>query len=101
VVYLHPANGGARSAVEGAILKGMGVMPGAPDLLLWKGGRSFAIELKSETGRTSESQLEMLDRLSQAGVYTAVARTGSCNRDSRRLRVVERTDAVGRRLHPC
>jgi hypothetical protein len=72
LVYLHPSNGGGRSAVEGAILKGMGVMPGAPDLLLWHAGRSFAIELKSETGRISEAQLAMLDRLRAAGVYVAV-----------------------------
>ena len=40
LVYLHPANGGARSAVEGAIFKSLGVVPGAPDLLLWHEGRS-------------------------------------------------------------
>jgi hypothetical protein len=73
VVFLHPANGMARSPIEGAILKGVGVAPGAPDLLLWHDGQSFALELKSETGRTSEEQLAMLDRLSKAGVFTAVA----------------------------
>jgi hypothetical protein len=73
LVYLHPANGGARSAVEGAILKSMGVVPGAPDLLLFHGGRSYAIELKADSGRVSESQADMLRRLDQAGVTTAIA----------------------------
>jgi hypothetical protein len=72
VVFLHPANGGARSAIEGAILKGMGVMPGAPDLLLWRDGKSFALELKAEDGRVSPAQAEMLDRLAKAGAVTAV-----------------------------
>jgi hypothetical protein len=73
LVFLHPANGGARSAIEGAIFKSLGVAPGAPDLLLWHDGKSYALEVKSETGRTSQAQLDMLNRLSEAGVYTAVA----------------------------
>ena len=72
LVYLHPANGGARTAVEGAILKSMGVVAGAPDLILFHGGKSFAIELKADGGRTSDAQVEMLTRLKDAGVPTAV-----------------------------
>jgi hypothetical protein len=71
-VFLHPANGGARSAVEGAIFKSLGVVPGAPDLLLWHEGRSYALELKAQAGRVSESQADMLGRLNRAGVSTAV-----------------------------
>jgi hypothetical protein len=73
VVFLHPANGMGRTAVEGAILKSMGVMPGAPDLLIFHAGRSYALELKSDAGRVSETQGDMLRRLEQAGVSTAVA----------------------------
>jgi hypothetical protein len=73
LVYLHPANGGARSAIEGAILKSMGVVPGAPDLLLFHDHNSYAIELKADSGRVSENQADMLRRLEQAGVNTAVA----------------------------
>jgi hypothetical protein len=72
VVFLHPANGGYRSRAEALIMVGLGVVPGAPDLLLWHGGRSFALELKSEDGRTTEAQVEMLTRLKDAGVHTAV-----------------------------
>jgi hypothetical protein len=72
VVFLHPANGMGRTAVEGAILKSMGVMPGAPDLHLFHNNRSYAIELKADTGRVSESQADMLRRLDQVGVSTAI-----------------------------
>jgi hypothetical protein len=61
------------SAIEGAILKGMGVVPGAPDLLLWQGGKSYALELKADGGRITKAQVEMLTRLKDAGVATAVA----------------------------
>ena len=74
VVFLHPANGGARTAIEGAILKSLGVVPGAPDLILFYGGRSFALELKVEDGRVTEAQVDMLARLKDAGVLTAVCR---------------------------
>jgi VRR-NUC domain len=83
-VYFHVGNGGARSPIEAAILKGLGVTAGAPDLLLWHDCRSYAIELKSEAGRVSEAQLEMLNRLSEAGVYTAV-----CHGLDRALAVLE------------
>jgi hypothetical protein len=48
------------------------VTKGVPDLLLWHDGKAFALELKSEEGRPTESQLEMLSRLDKAGVYTAL-----------------------------
>jgi hypothetical protein len=40
--------------------------------LLWHDHKSFALEIKSETGRLSEHQTEMLSRLENAGVCTAV-----------------------------
>jgi hypothetical protein len=73
LVAFHPANGGYRKPVEAAILKGCGVTAGAPDLLLWHSGRSFALELKVEGGRATEMQLKMLNDLSMAGVCTAIA----------------------------
>jgi hypothetical protein len=38
-------NGGWRSPIEAAILKGLGVQPGVPDLILVRDGRPFALEL--------------------------------------------------------
>jgi hypothetical protein len=61
---------GRRSKQE--ILKGLGVTPGVPDLLLWRDGKSFAMELKSDTGRVSAAQSDMLTRLSEAIVVIAV-----------------------------
>jgi hypothetical protein len=84
LVFLHPANGGARTAIEGAILKGLGVVAGAPDLILFHGGKSFAIELKTEDGRVTEAQVEMLTRLKDAGVLTAV-----CHGIDRAIEVLE------------
>jgi len=72
VVYLHPANGGFRSKAEASIMTSLGVVRGAPDLLLWHAGKSYALELKADSGKLRESQVEMLRRLSEAGVATAV-----------------------------
>lgn len=52
-------NGGARNAITGAILKGEGVVAGAPDLFLFHAAQGFhglAIEMKSRIGKQSESQ---------------------------------------------
>jgi hypothetical protein len=72
LIAFHPPNGGARTAVEGAILKSIGVVSGAPDVLMWYAGRSFAMELKADGGKLTETQREMLDGLAKAGVQTAV-----------------------------
>jgi hypothetical protein len=51
-------------------------VPGWPDLVLWrprKGGLIFA-ELKSNEGKVSRAQREVLDSLSSAGATTAVWR---------------------------
>jgi hypothetical protein len=51
----------------------MGVVPGAPDLLLFNNKTAYALELKADNGSVSESQADMLRRLGDAGVITAVA----------------------------
>ena len=73
LAWLHPPNGGARDGRTGAMLKRMGTKPGAPDFLLWRDGRAFALELKAPGGRVSESQHLFLGELERAGVYTAIA----------------------------
>ena len=72
LVYLHVPNGGLRSPIEAAIMKGMGVRKGASDLLIWQGGRSYAIELKAPGGKTTDSQLRFLQDLRKAGAQTAI-----------------------------
>ena len=78
LVAIHPANGGYRRPVEAKILRGLGVTAGVPDILAWHDGKAYAMEIKSECGRTSEAQLEMLNRLSEAGVFTAIAHGVDC-----------------------
>ena len=69
----HVANGGWRTAVEGAILKGMGVVPGVPDIIIINNGRAFALELKTNTGRLTDIQRQTIETMQRAGATVAVA----------------------------
>ena len=63
-------NGGARNAVTGAILKAEGVVPGVADLLLLvprHGYHGLAIEMKTRTGRQSDSQREWQQEVEAQG----------------------------------
>src|SRR6516225_12043448 len=71
VLWLHVPNGERRDKVTGAILKRMGVLAGASDLLLWHNGNSFALELKAPRGRLSDAQLDFLARFNDAGGHSA------------------------------
>ena len=73
LVYLHPANGGFRRRIEAKIFSGLGVRPGASDLLLWHQGKSFALELKAPKGKATESQLKFLADMERAGANTCLA----------------------------
>jgi hypothetical protein len=65
--WAHYPGGGARSAVEGAIFRGLGVRAGTPDLLLLKSGKLYCIELKSDRGRLSAAQIACHEELRAAG----------------------------------
>ena len=69
----HPANGGWRSHVEAAILKGVGVRAGVPDIIAIKGGRCYALELKASGGRLTPVQRDAHAALVAAGATVAVA----------------------------
>jgi hypothetical protein len=43
--------------IEAAILKGLGVRAGVPDIIAVHEGRCYAIEIKSEDGRRSMAPL--------------------------------------------
>jgi hypothetical protein len=73
VLWLHCPNGGRRDARTGAMLKRMGVLAGASDILAWHQGNAFALELKSPGGRPSDAQLEFLARFNDAGGHSACA----------------------------
>jgi hypothetical protein len=71
VFAFHPANGGRRSRVEAAILKGLGVRAGVPDVIAVKDGRTYAPELKALGGRLTEAQYAAHAALRTAGVAVA------------------------------
>lgn len=73
LVWFHVPNGGARSPVEAAIFKGLGVKPGVPDIFAFYQGALYVLELKTEDGTLSDEQRVMLERLAAAGARTAVA----------------------------
>jgi hypothetical protein len=65
--FCHLANGGARTAVEGAVLKSMGVRAGAPDLLVIRAGQALFIELKTRGRKLSPAQAQCHEELRRAG----------------------------------
>jgi hypothetical protein len=69
----HPPNGGWRSAIEAAILKGLGIVAGTPDVIVLKGGATYALELKAEGGRLSETQRATHAAMIAAGAVVGVA----------------------------
>jgi len=73
VFAFHPANGGYRKPVEAAILKGLGVVAGVPDLIAIHNGRVFAMEIKAPGGCVSPKQRACIAALEASGVTTAVA----------------------------
>jgi hypothetical protein len=73
VFAFHPANGGWRSRVKAAILKGMGVRAGVPDVSAIKGGRCYALELKASGGRLTPVRRDTHAALVAAGATVAVA----------------------------
>jgi hypothetical protein len=65
-------NGGHRGKTQGAMLKATGVLAGVPDLFVADGRPGLFIELKTATGRLSEAQKGMIEKLNTAGYPVAV-----------------------------
>jgi len=75
-IVIHVPNGGGRTRVEGAILKGLGVLAGFPDLLImWGFGGVGVVEVKRPDGKLSESQRAVRSKLRALGHKYAVARS--------------------------
>jgi hypothetical protein len=73
VFAFHVPNGGARRRVEAAILSGLGLVPGVPDVIAVKAGRVFGLELKTERGRLSAAQRATHEAMRAAGAVVGVA----------------------------
>jgi hypothetical protein len=68
VWWAHIPNGGARTAIEGAIFKSLGVQPGAPDLLVIRAGQPIFLELKARGRKLAPTQINCHEALRRAGV---------------------------------
>jgi hypothetical protein len=73
IFWCHIPLGGWRSPVEAKILKGLGTVAGAPDLLLVRAGQAYGLELKSEHGRLTPAQIATHEALRLAGAEVSVA----------------------------
>lgn len=73
MVWWHTPNEGVRTIAEASRLKAMGVKAGIPDLVLVFGGRMYALEIKTRTGKLSADQKAMLVWLEAAGATAEVA----------------------------
>jgi hypothetical protein len=67
VFAFHVPNGGWRSPIEAAILKGLGVVAGVPDIVAVRGGQMYCLELKAEGGRSTPAQIAAHSLLASAG----------------------------------
>jgi len=74
-VFMHIPNGEYRTKSGAARLQRMGVLPGAPDLLVFYLGIVVAPELKGTGGKLSPDQASVLIRLKSNGVHTGVCRS--------------------------
>ena len=73
MVFFHVPNGGKRSKVEAAILKGFGVRAGVSDLIIIHRGRVYALELKAPNGRPTKEQMQFMSDLNLAGGFGCIA----------------------------
>jgi hypothetical protein len=69
----HYPAGGWRSPTEAAIFRGLGTVPGVPDLLIVHAGHLYCLELKAAGGRLTDIQLATQARLRAAGATVATA----------------------------
>jgi len=66
-------NGGGRSPIEASILRGLGVKPGVPDLIIIYGGKTYGLELKADGNRPTKLQIEAQNAMRAAGAEVAIA----------------------------
>jgi hypothetical protein len=65
-------NGGYRKPIEAAIMKGLGVKAGVPDLIAVHRGQVFALEIKTENGRATDAQVQAIADIRGAGGHAEI-----------------------------
>jgi hypothetical protein len=70
--WFHPPNGGRRDHVTGAMLKSLGTLAGASDLILLHKGTAYALELKTEDGKPTPAQIAFVSAFNEAGGTGAI-----------------------------
>jgi VRR-NUC domain len=73
MIAFHPRNEGRDQRTLAGINSGLGVVSGMPDVFIVKGGAAYAIELKTENGRLTDAQAEVLSALRAAGAYVVAS----------------------------
>ena len=73
LVWFHVPNGGARSKIEAARFKRMGVRPGVSDLILYHDCTLYALELKAGKNKPTKAQEAFIDAVNGQGGNAAVA----------------------------
>lgn len=68
-------NGGKRNKKEAMKLKATGLLAGASDLILIYDGKVLFMEVKTDTGRQSDSQIEFEHRIRDNGLKYYVVRS--------------------------
>lgn len=77
LVWFHVPNqgraGGHKGRVQGAILKSLGLRAGVSDFILLHDAKFFALELKPDGERPTESQVQFLLDVNNAGGFSCCA----------------------------
>lgn len=60
-------NGGTRNVIEAKKLKATGMMAGVSDLIILHNSKTLFVELKTETGKQSDKQIEFEKRVTDLG----------------------------------
>jgi len=91
----HVPNGGKRSPIEAAILKGLGVTAGVPDIIAIRAGHAYGLELKADGGKPTSKQIETMAAL-EAGRRNRRAgdRPGRCNQSTGAMGIAQRERAM-------
>ena len=74
LVWFHVGNEGVHHVAYRVKQKRLGAKAGVSDLILFYAGEFFALELKTETGRTTDAQRDFIAAVIAAGGHAAIGR---------------------------